>query len=63
MQKQGEKFKKKPKQKVFTKKIGIVDLETQEAAENQAKYDSINIKEVQTFADLPLSKKTLKGLK
>lgn len=53
-----KKGKFKPFQK---KKPRQTDLEAQEIQELQSKYDSVDLKEVKTFADLPISKRTLKG--
>lgn len=61
MQSKGDHKKKKPKFKVFKKKQSKTDAETQEIEELQARYEQINPRELKTFADLPLSKKTLQG--
>lgn len=62
MQDKHKKFKKKGKFVGFKKKTPQTSLEDVEIRELHSKYDSIDLSTVKTFADLPLSSKTLKGL-
>lgn len=62
MQDKRKPFKKKGKfQPAFKKKTTQTNLEDTEIVELKSKYDNVDLKEVKTFADLPLSRKTLKG--
>ncbi|XP_063707474.1 probable ATP-dependent RNA helicase DDX10 [Culicoides brevitarsis] len=64
MQDKRKPFKKKGKfQPAFKKKKSQSSLEDEEIKNLRAKYDNVDLTKVKTFADLPLSKKTLKGLK
>uniref|UniRef100_A0A336MAU9 ATP-dependent RNA helicase n=1 Tax=Culicoides sonorensis TaxID=179676 RepID=A0A336MAU9_CULSO len=61
----GKHFKKKKGnfKPNFNKKPKQTSLEDTEIRELQSKYNEIDLNNVKTFADLPLSNKTLKGLK
>lgn len=62
MQDKRKPFKKKGKfQPAYKKKTTQTNLEDTEIVELKSKYDNVDLKEVKTFADLPLSRKTLKG--
>lgn len=62
MQDKRKPFKKKGKfVPGFKKKTTQSSAEDAEIQELKSKYDTIDLKEVKTFADLPLSRKTLKG--
>jgi len=54
-------YKKHKKQ--FTKKPKSGELEDQEIAALKTEYETINVKDITLFTDIPLSKKTLRGLK
>lgn len=56
-------FKKKPKENIDEKQPKQSLNEDEEIKLLQTKYSSIDTKNITLFTELPLSKKTLKGLK
>lgn len=62
--KKGKGFNKPGKPKPpFKKKPKAGDVEDQEIKSLQERYNSVDVAVVQTFDDLPLSKKTIQGNK